>query len=70
MKKDMIINDKGKLEVFVIVMDEVQGVSRVKQYRDKGYNHETVKHSGSMAEPDGVQNLFEDMHTRDYKRGR
>ena len=69
-KKDICINDKGKPEVVIIVMDDVAGVSRVKQYRDKGLNHEKVQHSGVNAAPDEVENLFGAMHNRDYQKGR
>ena len=64
------MNSQGEPEVFVIVMDEKAGVSRVKSYRDQGYQHEQPPHSGKHADKDEVNHLCESLHGRDYKKDR
>ena len=49
-KKEVVINALGKPEIYVLVMDDIAGVSRVKAYTDSGIAHNQQKHNGQNAE--------------------
>ena len=40
----------------MVVMDEKEGISRAKAYKDQGYQYEQMRHSGANAAKDEVKN--------------
>ena len=57
-KKEVVLNELGKPEIYVYVMDDVAGVSRVKAYKDTGLSHQQQKHNGVNAEKGGQSELL------------